>query len=286
MKNTFTLIFLLFIKNYIFSQLTLGLESNSQWYIDDDKIILSEEDAEDRLRTNSYLKADYSIGNFDFTTQLEIYESKSLLNYSPDLNGIDLGIVQAKYQNNKRNLEITAGHFYEQFGSGLTLRFWEDRQIGINNALLGGRLKYSPVEGINTTFLSGKQRIGMGFDLSESTLYGVDVETNLSTLSSWNDTDLSLGFSYVGKYENLEKEYDLLPKMVNLFSGRINFSKGNFYSGAEYVYKSKDALVEYGIINQESQNTGNALLLNFGYSKKRVRNRYYFKKIRKYECIL
>lgn len=230
--------------------------------------MLYEKDAEDRLRTNSYLKADYSIGNLNFTTQLEIYESKALLNYSSDLKGIDIGIIQANYQNNKRNLEITTGHFYEQFGSGLILRSWEDRQIGINNALLGGKIKYSPTEGINTTLLAGKQRIGMGLDLSKSTLYGVDVQTDLSKLSSWNNTDISLGFSYIGKYENLEKEYTLLPKMVNLFSGRINFSKGNFYTNAEYAYKTKDALVEYGIINQESQNTGNALLLNFGYSKK------------------
>ncbi|MFV0237833.1 MAG: DUF6029 family protein [Flavobacteriales bacterium] len=268
MKNFFTFHLILFTQSILFSQLTLGLESNSQWYVDDHKIILSKEDAQDRLRTNTYLKADYSIGNFDFITQLEIYESKSLLNYSPDLKGVDLGIIQAKYQNYKGNLEITAGHFYEQFGNGLILRSWEDRQIGINNALLGARLKYSPTKGVNTIFLGGKQRVGMGFNLAEGTLYGVDIETNLSTLSSWEHTDLSVGFSYIGKYENQVEEYPSLPKIVNLFSSRVNFSSGNFYSGAEYVYKSKDALVAYNIINPESQHKGNALLLNFGYSKK------------------
>ena len=43
------------------------------------------------------------------------------------------------------NLTVTAGNFYEQFGSGLILRSFEERTLGIDNALDGLRLKYAPI---------------------------------------------------------------------------------------------------------------------------------------------
>ena len=54
-------------------------------------------------------------------------------------------------------LEITVGNYYEQFGSGLVLRTYEDKGLGVDNASLDGlRLKYSPFNGIYLTSLIGK----------------------------------------------------------------------------------------------------------------------------------
>ncbi|WGU71571.1 DUF6029 family protein [Capnocytophaga canimorsus] len=51
---------------------------------------------------------------------------------------------------------MTAGHFYEQFGSGLALRLWEDRALGINNALFGGRIKWNLQDIFQLKVLGGK----------------------------------------------------------------------------------------------------------------------------------
>jgi hypothetical protein len=253
-------------------QLNVGFESNAQWYIDDNKIQISEIDAEERIRSNSYLKLDYFIKNWEFGVQAESYTPKALLNYAPGFEKTDVGTIYARYNNTELGLNVTAGHFYEQFGSGLILRSWEDRQLGINNALFGGRVNYDTGTGINATILGGKQRIGMGFDLADSFISGADLSISISDLSNMENTDLNVGASFVSRYENLQDLYPELDKTTNMYSFRADMTQGNFYIGAEYVYKTDDALVEgQGVVQnilEDKQYDGNALLINMGYSQR------------------
>lgn len=253
-------------------QLNVGIESNSQWYIDDDKIKISEIDAVERFRSNNYIKADYFISKWEFGVQIESYSPMALLNYAPELDKTHIGTMYARYNNTNIGLDITAGHFYEQFGSGLVLRSWEDRQLGINNAIFGGRIGYEFVKGARATILGGRQRIGMGFDLADSFISGADVDISISDISNMENVELNVGTSFVGRYENLQDKYPTLDKMTTMHSVRADVAKGGFYAGAEYVYKSKDALVEgqgaLKTILAEKQYDGNALLINLGYSQR------------------
>jgi hypothetical protein len=126
MQNKISGVILFFSIN-VFCQLSVNLESNSQYYIDDNKIKLSETEASQRFRSNSYLNVNYKLDNFTFGAQLESYEPKALLNYSPALNKTNLGTYFVNYNNEKAGVDVTLGHFYEQFGSGLALRVWEDK---------------------------------------------------------------------------------------------------------------------------------------------------------------
>ena len=153
----------------LLDNLRVGLESNMAWYNDDKRTgpFFDDEnnDGDKHVRFNTYLKLDYDfLKNFTATVQLESYEPLALLNYSPNFDGTNLGIYSLNYRNSK--LEVNAGHYYEQFGSGLILRNWEDRQLGLNNALLGGRVKYMPTDYLSLTALYGKQRVG--FETADS----------------------------------------------------------------------------------------------------------------------
>ena len=55
-------------------------------------------------------------------------------------------------------VELTAGSFYEQFGSGFILRTYEERSLGIDNSLFGGRVVVKPMKGVTLKALSGVQR--------------------------------------------------------------------------------------------------------------------------------
>lgn len=57
--------------------------------------------------------------------------------------------VKGKY----KGFELTAGDFYEQFGSGFILRTYEERSLGIDNAIRGGRLNITAVKGLRLTLL-------------------------------------------------------------------------------------------------------------------------------------
>jgi hypothetical protein len=242
------------------SNLTVGFESNSQYYMDDEKT--GDFTEENRFRSNNYLKIDYLISNFYFGIQAESYEPMSLLNYSPDFNQTNIALYYAGYKSKK--IEIAAGYFYEQYGSGLILRSWENRQLGINNALRGAKVKFSPSENIEFSALYGNQR--SGFDVSDASIYGFNSEINISSMLKADSWNLDLGFSYVGREEvNNNSDFNF-NDLTNAVSGRVNFSNNNFYSSAEFVSKSNDGLIIFkGVRNIKP---GNAFLFDVGYGKK------------------
>ena len=240
--------------------LTVGFESNSQYYVDDEKT--GDFTEKNRFRSNNYLKIDYSISKFSFGVQAEGYEPMSLLNYSPDFNNSNVALYYAKYTSKK--IEATAGYFYEQYGSGLILRSWEDRQLGINNALRGGRIRFYPTENVTLSALYGNQR--SGFDVSDASIYGFNSEFNISSMLKSNSWNLDIGLSYVGrKEENDDTDYNF-NDLTNAFSSRLNFSVNNFYSSAEFVSKSSDAVIIFDKIRNTKP--GNAFLFDIGYGKK------------------
>ena len=146
----------------------------------------------------------------------------------------------------------------------LILRSWEDRQLGINNALLGGRFKYSPKEYLHFTSFYANQR--KGFAISKGNIIGFNSDFDISSALNFETSSLSAGFSYVGRsQEKTETNFDYNNR-TDLFSSRIEFSKDHFYSNLEYVAKGKDAVI---IQNQiKNAKKGAAVLANFGYAKK------------------
>lgn len=189
-----------------------------------------------------------------------------------------------------KNIALTAGDFYDQFGSGLIFRTYEERSLGIDNSLRGGRLVFKPFKGINVKMLGGQQRRywhHRNFDNSNAWVYGGDVEFSVDQWFKKMDesnTRLTIGVSAINKYErdedilsfrptgqeNAEGEpvigtYKLnLPKNVAAFDVRANLQKGNYSFLAEYAQKGYDPSFDNGYTYRK----GNALMLSGSYSKR------------------
>ncbi|MGO3811473.1 DUF6029 family protein [Mesonia sp.] len=239
-----------------------GVESNSQYYVDDPK--LGDFLYEDRFRSNNYINVNYNYGRFTAGLQVEAYEKNALLNYNPKYKGTDLATFYLDYKSEK--LDITVGHFYEQFGSGLILRTWEDRALGINNALRGGRIEFRPNNNISLKALYGRQR--SGFTVSDGHIFGFDSEFYLTDYLNFEKSDLSVGASYVGRYEKTDIENPQFSELTNAMAFRFNFFRGSFYASGEANYKTEDAVLSaQNDINGDYVKPGSAYLLNFGYTK-------------------
>lgn len=260
-------IFLFFFSITAKAQLSGSFESNSALYLDDAKIKIEQIEARQRFRSNNYLRINYKIKNFTTGVQLESYYPKALLNYSPNFNKTNLGTFYINYKFNKLGLDATVGHFYEQFGSGLVFRTWEDRQLGIANSIAGARLIYSPTQSIHFTALYGKQRNGLAFDFTDGTIAGVNTDAELSSLLKIKKVKFGVGLSYVNRNEQ-KQVYAGLNKNTFLTSLRSDFSVSGFNADFEYAFKSKDALVEFNNVRPELQFDGDAYLLNLAYAKK------------------
>lgn len=239
-----------------------GFESNAQWYLNDKGRELRH--PEDPIRSNSYLLVNYQIGGFTAGVQVEAYEPNALLNYNPGFKGTDLGIYFASYKTSK--FEFTAGYFYEQFGSGMLLRAWEDRALGINTALRGGRIVFRPSDNVRLTALYGRQR--SGFEVAKGDIFGFDSDFNVSQLLNFKESDLSFGASYVGRYEEIDLPDPTFHKLTNMSAFRFNFIHDAFYVSGEYNYKSEDGVLDaQNTLSNDFVKPGNAVLINFGYSK-------------------
>src|SRR5690606_30761549 len=154
------------------AQINVGIESNSQYYIEDAQIKIKDQETKDNpFRSNNYVKIDYFKGKFEAGLQMEGYLPYAILNYSPNLEGVNIGTVYARYNDYENGIVVTVVHFYEKFGGGLFLRSWEDRVLGINIVFFGGRVKYSPHSSTQITLWGEKQRIGMGFALPDGMIY-------------------------------------------------------------------------------------------------------------------
>jgi hypothetical protein len=270
------------------NNLTGSFESNAQWYVNDNVLGAFEDPIPEfelenkHLRANSYLRLDYSfLKNFTIGLQVESYEPLPLLSYFPEYKGTELSNYYVNYRDKK--LDITAGHFYEQFGSGLLLRAFEERQLGLNNAIRGGRIKYTPTNYLNLTALYGNQRIG--FDHSDGAVFGLDVNLDLKkVLGIESVSRFNFGASYVGKNEEFTPPVDEFdpenifdttdfPELVNSYAFRFDVDFGKFFVNTEYSLKGEDVAYSSASLGQpniiEGQYfDGSAILFTTGYTVK------------------
>lgn len=241
-----------------------GLESNSQWLLDDDGINFVS--PEDQFRSNNYFQLNYNLGKFSAGVQYESYLPSSLLGYSPVYDGENkIGTYYLNFKN--ETLDVTGGYFYEQFASGLIFRSWEDRQLGINNSLRGIKINFTPTDYLDITGVYGQQR--NGFEVSDGTVQGINANADLSTAFKIEKVDLKFGASYVGRYQS-QGENAALPSTVNAYGGNLDFVIGNFFGDIEAIVKDPDIISNEGIISSEKLYDGTALLVNLGFAKKGI----------------
>ena len=231
----------------------------------DDKI--GAEKTED-FQTNTYVDLHLQHTDFEAGARLE-YLEHPLPGFENDFKG--WGVPHFYAKGRLSWAEFTVGTFYEQFGSGFILRTYEERSLGIDNSLLGGRLVLKPVKGITLKALGGRQR--HYWDWNKSFVSGADAELNIDEwvpAMQQSDTRLMLGASWVNKYEDTEDIMaDLthklnLPKYVNAWDVRAQLNKGNFSVLAEYAQKTDDPSFANGYIYKK----GSAAMVSTSYSQK------------------
>ncbi len=239
-----------------------GYEAYMQYYQDDSPTNFLA--PQDKLRSMQYFNAQYQTGSFNMGIQYEAYLPQAFLGYNPALSGTGIATYFARYK--KDNLDITAGYFYEQFGSGLVFRTWQDRQLGIDNAVKGLRVKYRFNDVVDLTVLTGNQRLA--FETTPTTLYAANTDINIDKLIKTKSLGFKTGFSYVARYEDVSNTNSDLPSVVGLYSSRIGLTKGNFTADFEYVYKESDSRTVNHVLLDQVLFDGDAWLFNMGYSQR------------------
>jgi len=223
----------------------------------------------DDVLTNTYADLLAQSKYVDAGIRLE-YLEHPLPGFEKDFEG--WGVPHFWVKGKLGNNELTVGTFYEQFGSGFILRTYEERSLGIDNSLLGGRLTLKPADGVVMKVLSGKQR--HYWKWNKSLISGADAEVSLNDVIpslQQRSTRLTVGGSWVNKYEsNDDKVYvDYthrihFPKFVNAWDVRANVTSGVWNVLAEYAQKTADPSFANGYVFKR----GSAAMLSGSYTDK------------------
>ncbi|NLO52525.1 MAG: hypothetical protein GX103_15370 [Bacteroidales bacterium] len=269
-------------------QVNGNVQIDAQYYSEDDKLGITDSLLNFRkFGLNAFSNVIYTNGDFSAGLRLEGYLNP-MLGFDDRYEGIGVPYWFAKYK--VGTLEMTAGHFYEQFGSGLILRSWEEWTLGYDNNFYGFNARFSPYKGIMLKGLVGTQRyfwepyeagnrgIVKGFD---GDFYLNEMFDGIADAK----TKISLGGSFVSKYEktgnvfytrNREFLVDSIPWIetttyemtiphnVGSWAARTNIAHGGFNFYGEYARKGADPNATNNYIYRE----GSAVYSTLSYSTK------------------
>lgn len=216
----------------------------------------------EKIRMNAFANLNYTKGNFSAGLRYESY-LYPLLGYDERYRGTGLMYRYASYK--AEELEFTVGSFYEQYGSGLILRSYEERSIGIDNAFDGIKVKYEPLKGVYLKGLVGRQR--SFFTYGPGLVRGADAEINLNEAIFSKDSKkitIILGGSGVSKFQTDQDPFYRLPENVGAGAGRLNLVSDKINLYGEYAYKINDPSAANNLIYKP----GEALFLSGSYSIK------------------
>jgi hypothetical protein len=242
-----------------------NIESQYQYLLNDS--VIAAVQPQEKSLVNTYALINYTNKGFKAGTRLELYAPR-ILGYPDRFDGVGIGYRYVGYENDM--LSVTVGNFYEQFGTGLIFRAYEDRNLGLDNAMDGLSLRIRPFKGIAIKAVYGKQRFsfeGGRVINAPGIIRGFDVELGLNDwFPKLEEKELSIraGFSMVSKFQAANHPDYILPQNVGSYGGRLDVTYKKFYVNAEYIIKEADPSLD----NQYIFNYGKGLIINAGYSKK------------------
>jgi len=274
-------------------KVTGNVQMDAQIYTEDDKLGISDSSLNyKKFGMNGFANIIYTNGDFSAGMRFEGFLNP-MSGFDPRFEGVGVPYWFAKYK--MGTLEMTAGHFYEQFGSGLILRTYEEWTLGFDNNLYGFNARFSPYKGISLKGLVGVQRFFWEpfEDNNRGIVRGLDGNFYLNEIfdgMAESKTKIELGGSFVSKYEKVPSptfttdsgyytvndfgdttnwirrntyQYNY-PHNVGSWAARANISHGgvNFY--VEYAEKGNDPNATNNYIYKKGQ----AIYSTLSYSTK------------------
>lgn len=246
-------------------RLSGSLETNANFFIRDSLIGAANTPQYDRQKFGGegWLNLNYNNWGFDFGLRYDFFNNSNLLNPTGSYTDQGIGMWYVRKRIDKFGFE--AGYIYDQIGSGIIFRAFEQRPLLIDNALYGLKVDYELSENWNVKGFTGRQK--QQFDTYESIIRGLNIEGFVQgdSLSNWT---MAPGFGVVARTLddasmnslvatlNLYPEEDLFVPKYNAYAFSLynTLTKGIFSWYVEGAYKTEDQMNDpFGVIVRDGQ---------------------------------
>jgi len=176
---------------------TGGLQTSANFFMRDSLIGAANIPQYDRqlFGSQTWLDLGYSIDGFDLGIRFDAFNNSNLLN--PNDSYTDEGIGRWHVAKKINNFDIRVGHIYDQIGSGIIYRAFEERPLLIDNPLYGVRLIYDLTENWQIKGFSGRQKVL--FSEYRPTVKGATVEGFIDLSSEDSVFTLAPGIGLVNR---------------------------------------------------------------------------------------
>lgn len=176
------------------------------------------------------------------------------------------------------NLEVQAGYIYEQYGTGLALRTFEEKNLGIDNAIFGVKAKYNFNDKYALKIIAGTQKNRL--DFFNAFIRGANFEGSHDFTEKMG---INFGASVVARtltkddrtiIDNIITDYPATnyfkaPYNSYIISPYFTFRKDRTNIFFEGAYKSPDAIYNgnNGVKYNYSDKAGISALVMIGHAK-------------------
>ncbi len=212
----------------------------------------------------AWLNLTYSNWGFDFGLRFDMFNNSNLLNPTGSFSGEGIGrwFIQKKIH----RLGLTGGYIYDQIGSGIIFRAFEERPLLIDNALFGLRLSYDLHPNWQVKAFTGRQK--QQFDIYSAVIRGGSIEGFLARKDSTSVFSIAPGFGAVGRTLDDESMNSLVAALNTYpkddaftpkynafaFSAFNTLTAGPFSWYVEGAYKTPDNMNDpFGVIVRDGQ---------------------------------
>jgi hypothetical protein len=223
-----------------------------------------------------WLSLRYSNYGFTGFLRLDVFGNSNLKDPNAGTGFTGFGIGAWNISKEVKGLTITGGYIYDQIGSGVIFRSYEDRGLLIDNALEGLHLKYKLTDNITLKAFTGQQKnyferyqpIIKGFNaegdfqLSDNVHITPGVGAVNRTLDETSRNDINSTVESYDSADRFQPRYNTYA-----FTGYNTLTAGDFTWYVEGAYKTHEAIFDRSG-NTLVDKPGNVVFTTLGYARK------------------
>lgn len=232
-------------------RITGNLQSNANFFITDPKIgaVGTPQYDNQKFGAESWLALHYSNWGFDMGLRFDLFNNSNLLNPTGSFTGEGIG----RWYVHKEiyGFDVSAGYLYDQIGSGILFRAYEERALMIDNALYGVRAGYRFNENWKIKAFTGRQK--RQFSTYGAVIRGGALEGFIQPDSTKNFS-IAPGFGAIARTADREtisravsemrryQRRDSIKYNTYAFTLYNTLTAGNFTWFVEGAYKTRDVI--------------------------------------------
>ena len=269
-----------------------AFQSNANFFIRDEKIGAFNLPHYDNLKigADAWLNLNYTNEKFGLEAgvRMDVFYNSILRVPTTPYTAVGIGNFYIKKK--VKDLTITGGYIYDQIGSGIIFRSYEERPLGIDNAILGARLEYDFKEVVRLKAFAGVQKLK--FSIQKPIIFGFNADGNFNIKDKVllqpgvGILNRSMDKESIDQVVSTIETYDTLGRFVpkyNTYAATFynTLTAGSFSWYVEGAFKTREAIKKDQIRDAKDtliNSSGNCVFTTMNYSKKGFGVTFQFKR--------